>query len=116
MSLWESGASEGKVSLEAVCKGDDIGVIPARRPELHEIVEFVLRGGWPGSLGLPLQAAMKIPVAYTKRLLDRNLPELDGIPRDRHKVELLLRSLARNESTTVNIASISARHIRRRRG
>ena len=31
---------------------------------------------------------------------------MDGIPRDRHKVELLLRSLARNESTTVNIASI----------
>ena len=106
MSLWECGASEGKVSLEAICKGDNVGVIPTRRPELHEIVESILRGGWPGSLGLPLQAAMKIPVAYTKRLLDRNLPELDGIPRDRHKVELLLRSLARNESTTVNIASI----------
>ncbi len=49
---------------------------------------------------------MKVPIAYTKRLLDRNLPELDNIPRDRHKVELLLRFLARNESTTVNIASI----------
>ena len=106
MSLWESGMSEGKVSLEAVCKGEDIGVVPNRRPELSEIVEYVVRGGWPGSLGLPLRAAARIPVAYTNRLLDRNLPELDGIPRDRHKIELLLRSLARNESAATSIASI----------
>ena len=106
MSLWESGVSEGKVSLEAVCKGEDIGVVPNRRPELSEIVEYVVRGGWPGSLGLPLRAAARIPVAYTNRLLDRNLPELDGIPRDRHKIELLLRSLARNESAATSIASI----------
>ena len=106
MSLWESGTSEGRVSLEAICKGNDIGVIPARRPELHEIIELVLRGGWPGSLGLQLRAAMKIPVAYTDRILNRNLPELDGIPRDRHKIGLLLRSLARNEATTASIASI----------
>ena len=106
MSLWESGMSEGKISLEAVCKGEDIGVVPNRRPELSEIVEYVVRGGWPGSLGLPLRAAARIPVAYTNRLLDRNLPELDGIPRDRHKIELLLRSLARNESAATSIASI----------
>lgn len=107
MSLWESGTSEGKVSLEAVCKGENLGgVIPNRRPELSEIVEHILRGGWPGGLGLPLREAMKTPVAYTNRLLDRNLPELDDIPRDRHKIGLLLRSLARNEATTVSIASI----------
>ena len=106
MSLWESETSEGKVSLESVCKGENIGVIPTKRPELAEVIELILRGGWPGSLGLPLSAALKIPVAYTNRLLDRSLPELDDIPRDRHKLDLLLRSLARNEATTVSIASI----------
>ena len=106
MSLWESGASEGTVSLESVCKAEDIGVIPNRRPELSEIVEYVIRGGWPGSLSLPFRAAKRIPTAYANRLIDRNLPELDDVPRDRRKIELLLRSLARNESTTASIASI----------
>ena len=106
MSLWESGASEGKVSLDDVCNGKDIGVIKTRRPSLEEIIELVLRGGWPGSLELPFSAALKVPAAYTNRLLDRNIPELGGIPHDRRKFGLLLRSLARNEATTANIASM----------
>ena len=106
MSLWESGASEGKVSLEAVCKGEDLGIVTNRRPELSEIVEFVVRGGWPGSIGLPLRAAAKIPLAYAHRLLSRKLPEMGDFPRDRRKIELLLRSLARNEATMAGIATI----------
>ena len=106
MSLWESGASEGKVSLEAVCNGQDLGIIKNRRPELSEIVEFVIRGGWPGSIGLPLQAAAKIPVAYANRLRNRKLPEMEDFPRDKRKIELLLRSLARNESTMASISTI----------
>ena len=106
MSLWESGASEGKVSLEAVCNGEDTGIVTNRRPELSELVELVVRGGWPGSIGLPLRAAAKIPVAYVGRLLNRKLPGMEDFPHDRHKIELLLRSLARNEATMAGITTI----------
>ena len=34
-------------------------------------------------------------------IIDDDLYRLDGISRDKHKVRLLLKSLARNESTTV---------------
>ena len=69
-------------------------------------MELVVRGGWPGSIGLPLRAAAKIPVAYVGRLLNRKLPGMEEFPHDRHKLELMLRSLARNEATMAGIATI----------
>ena len=106
MSLWESGRSEGKVSLEAVCKGENIGIVDTRRPDLAEAIELVLRGGWPETTDSPFSQAVKVPSDYAKRLIDRKIPDIDGVHHNRHKMELLLRSLARNESTTVSISSI----------
>ena len=106
MSLWESGRSEGKVSLEAICKGENIGIVDSRRPNLAEIIELVMRGGWPETTDSPFSQAVKVPSDYAKRLIDRKIPSVDGVQHNRHKMELLLRSLARNEATTVSIASI----------
>ena len=60
MSLWESGDSSGKVSLERLCRGE---LTPAMTGEadLRKLVELIVRGGWPGSLGLPLKEAALIP-------------------------------------------------------
>ena len=106
MSLWESGRSEGLVSLESVCQDKGIKVIDCRRPSLKEIIELVVRGGWPATIDDSPAMAARAPAAYVKKLIDRDLPELDGIRRDRRKVELVLRSLARNESTLASIATI----------
>ena len=39
---------------------------------------------------------------YINLIIDDDLYRLDGVNRDKHKVKLLLKSLARNESTTVS--------------
>ncbi len=104
MSLWESGWSEGKVSLKAVCEGTDIGVVPIPRPELNTLIEYILRGGWPGTVALPFNHAVKIPAAYTRQIIEKDIARLDGVSRDVNKIELLMRSLARNESTTANVS------------
>lgn len=106
MSLWESGASEGIVSLWDVVNGRDIGIVDVRRPELERIIELVLRGGWPATIDDDLKVAVRTPQSYIRRLLDRNIPELDDVQRNRHKMELLLMSLARNESTTATLTTI----------
>lgn len=106
MSLWESGQSEGSVSLKDICEGVDIGVVPVRRPELGEIVELILRGGWPGTMGLPFKYAVKTPVEYVRQIIEKDIHRVDGIKRDQHKVELLMRSLARNESTVAGISTL----------
>ena len=106
MSLYESGTSEGSVSLSDVCASRDIAMTPVRRPTLDEIIELVLRGGWPGTISLPFKYAIKTPVAYVRQIIDRDIHRVDGVRRDKHKVELLMRSLARNESTVAGVATL----------
>lgn len=99
MSLWESGDSCGKVSLEQLCRGT---LTPALTGEvdLKKLIELIIRGGWPGSLGLPLEQAALLPAQYLDAVIDDDVYRIDGVKRDTQKMRLLLRSLARNESTT----------------
>ncbi len=104
MSLWESGWSEGKVSLKSLCEGCDIGIVPTNRYDLNTLIEYILRGGWPGTIRLPFNHAVKAPVAYVRQIIEKDIARLDGASRDTAKIELLMRSLARNESTTANVS------------
>ena len=99
MSLWESGDSRGKVSLEQLCQGK---LTPAMTGEvdLKKLIELIIRGGWPGSLGLTLEQAALLPAQYLDAVIDDDVYRMDGVKRDTQKMRLLLRSLARNESTT----------------
>ena len=106
MSLFESGASAGEVSLADVFAGRDIGVRTVRSPELSELTALVLRGGWPASLGKPLRQAILVPREYVENVIKVDLGRIDGIDYDQTKVRKCLRSLARNESTTASAAAI----------
>ena len=106
MSLYESSVSEGCVSLSDICAGQDIAMTPVRRLTLDEIIELVLRGGWPGTISLPFKYAIKTPAAYVRQIIDRDIHRVDNVRRDKHKVELLMRSLARNESTVAGVATL----------
>jgi len=103
MSLFESGASSGKVSLSSLfdknfspCMIDDVALLG--------LASLIVRGGWPGNLETPDSAAGIIAKEYIKALLESDISRLDEKKRDIHKIHLLLRSLARNESTTASIA------------
>jgi len=99
MSLWESGDSSGAVSLERLCRGE---LTPAMTGEvdLRNIVALILRGGWPGILGLPAEQAALLPGEYLNAVIEDDVYRMDGVKRNTAKMRLLLRSLARNESTT----------------
>lgn len=99
MSLWESGDSSGQVSLEKLCRGE---LAPAMTGEvdLKALIGLIIRGGWPGSLGLPPEQAALLPAQYLNAVIEDDVYRVDGVKRDTHKMRQLLRSLARNESTT----------------
>ncbi len=100
MSLYESGDSSGKVSLERLCKGELTPVMTGE-VELRQLIGYIIRGGWPGSLGLSSSQAALLPMEYLNAVIDDDVYRVDGIKRNTMKMKLLLRSLARNESTTV---------------
>ena len=101
MSLYESGDSSGKISLKDICDGKNIDKMTGE-VNIKELAKLIIRGGWPGNLGLSISEAVITLKEYIDIIIDDDLNRLDGINRDSHKVRLLLKSLARNESTTVS--------------
>lgn len=99
MSLFESGDSSGTVSLRELCAGT---LKPAMTGEvdLRQLARLIVRGGWPGNLRVKEENISLLPNEYLNAIIDDDVYRIDGIKRDRKKLRLLLRSLARNESTT----------------
>jgi uncharacterized protein len=97
MSLFESGESNGQVSLRALFDGaEPEGVATIT---IEELAFAVARGGWPASLGTSDAAALSQASRYLSAIIETDLPEFEESKRDPRKVSLLLRSLARNVST-----------------
>lgn len=100
MSLYESGDSSGKVSLKDICD-DHIDPVFTGEVDLNKIIECIIRGGWPASINMPIEQSSLLGSEYLNAVVNDDVFRIDGIKRDTHKMWLLLRSLARNESTTV---------------
>ena len=101
MSLYESGDSTGKISLKDICDGKEIA-ISTGEVDIRKLASLIIRGGFPGNIEFSSSDAKESTKQYIDILIDDDLQRLDGINRDKHKVKLLLKSLARNESTTVS--------------
>ena len=105
MSLFESGDSTGDVSLKELCN-DKLQQKLTGEVNLRHLAGLIIRGGWPGYLEYSPKDASEAIEEYIKLIIDDDLIRLDGVNRDKHKVKLLLKSLARNESTTVSNRTI----------
>ena len=99
MSLFESGDSTGSISFEELCNGT-IEPTMTGEVELAKLALLAVRGGWPANLHSSDENALLIPEKYIDAVLDDDVSRIDGVKRDSGKMRLLLRSLARNESTT----------------
>ena len=101
MSLFESGDSTGEVSLKDLCNN---GIKPKLTGDvdLKHLAGLIIRGGWPGNINYSPKDSSEAIDEYIKLIIDDDLIRLDGVNRDKHKVKILLKSLTRNESTTVS--------------
>lgn len=98
MSLYESGDSTGDVSLLDLFKGRVKNKL-LKKVQLQTLADLIVRGGWPETIGISIEGARRITKSYLKAVIEKDISEIDGIKRDKGKMEMLLRSLARNEST-----------------
>lgn len=98
MSLFETGDSSGEVSLKELFTGK-VENKRVKKAELQTLAELIVKGGWPEVIQMNVEGARKITRSYIDAILDKDITEIDGVKRDRNKMEMLLRSLARNEST-----------------
>jgi len=99
MSLYESGDSNGKVSLMDLFNGTHQDTLTGNVDLMH-LINLTIRGGWPAAIGVPDEVAFELPKSYIDAVIQDDVYRIDGVKRDNRKMHLLLRSLARNESTT----------------
>lgn len=100
MSLYESGDSSGEISLAELCNGN---FTPTMTGEVYinDLIEYIIKGGWPANVDIPAEQAALLPLQYIDAIIEDDVYRIDGVKRNKEKMKLLLRSLARNESTTV---------------
>ena len=107
MSLWESGESNGGVSLGELFKG-----LPpdadADADSIDELSRLVCRGGWPESVGKKEKAALRQAYNYTDAIAESDISRVDGVRRDAAFARRLLRSYARHQGAAVPISQLYA--------
>ena len=99
MSLYESGDSNGKVSLRDIMEGKGESRLTGDI-SLRDLFNLMVRGGWPENIGIDEKKYSLLPSEYIRAIIEDDVFKIDGIKRDTQKMMLLLKSLARNESTS----------------
>lgn len=99
MSLYESGDSTGRASLQEIKNGTLKNQIN-EKVTLEKLADLIIRGGWPSNLNVDEDKIGIILKSYIDAILDKDMN--DDKNRDKSKMLMLLKSLARNESTVVS--------------
>lgn len=105
MSLWESGESNGSVSLASMFDGE-MKAATADAKTIEELSFLICRGGWPGSLTLKPKAALLQARNYVDLVADSDISRVDGVKRNSQFTRRLLRSYARNQGAQVSVSTI----------
>lgn len=105
MSLFESEAKHGKVSLQALF--DDIFTPSSHsKVTLEDIVNSICRGGWPSNLELSVHQAQLMMTAYVNELTSVDLQRISGIKFNKLNLIRVLKSVARNVGTKASDITI----------
>ena len=101
MSLYESGDSNGKASIMDMYNGTQKSM-PVDEIELKTLANLIIRGGWPGNIKTKENQIGIIPKGYIDSILNKDMIDDEDKKRDKNKMKMLLKSLARNESSLVS--------------
>ncbi|MCQ2078316.1 MAG: DUF4143 domain-containing protein, partial [Bacteroidaceae bacterium] len=108
MSLWESGESNGEVSLQAIFNGES-NVYGKNSISLDNLAFLLCRGGWPQSITKKSErAALLIAQEYVDTIVRTDISRVDNVQRNPDWARRLLRSYARHQGTSATINTIIA--------
>ena len=101
MSLYESGESNGQISIMELFDNPDLDINECESElTIDELIFASCRGGWPDSLHQKTrEGKLFVAYSYLENICNTDVSAVDGIKRDPDRVRLLLRSIARNDST-----------------
>ena len=106
MSLWESGDSSGKISLESLFRGEDQSAVCSG--DLGRIAYLACRGGWPRAIFQSEDISLERAMDYVDAVVHSDINRVDGMIKNPDRVYRLLRSYSRHLGSQVSYSAISA--------
>lgn len=107
MSLWESGESNGTVSLAKLFKSKERQIGSTNDITLEQMALLVCRGGWPKSIFKKSEkAALMQAIEYYEAVTRSDISRVDNVQRDEERAKRLMRSYARHQGTQTSVATI----------
>ena len=106
MSLWESGESNGTLSLGELLKGGEF--VSAESPDhrLEDVAFMICRGGWPQAVMQEREESLDRAYDYYEAVVESDISRVDGVSRAPSRVRRLMRSYARLQGTQSNLSVI----------
>lgn len=108
-SSYESGVSNGAVSLRALLRGETVDAAAEQALTRMDLAETICRGGWPASLRMPLEQALRYVEAYVDAMCRIDIRRSADTPsyRSTDTARLVLRSIARNVATSASVSALA---------
>lgn len=106
MSLFESGESNGKISLASLFEGQQ-GMTARCKLSLNDIAFLSCRGGYPFATFLEGDYALSQARDYYESVIHEDISRVDGVKRDPEVAAKLMRSYAREIAQAPSLQSIA---------
>lgn len=100
MSLFESGDSNGTVSLKALFDGET-EVEADSNLDIEHLAFLVCRGGWPQAVNMRDEIALDQAMDYYDAVINSDINRADNVQKNPAFVRRLMRSYARNQGSQV---------------
>ena len=105
MSLFESGESNGSVSIKQLFATPE-QISGVNKLDLKDIAFLICRGGWPKACEMDNETALSQAFDYFDAVVRSDISRADGISKNPDRVRRLMRSLARNLGSQITIKAI----------
>lgn len=79
MSLWESGESNGQLSLRALFNGTTEEAYESNELDIEQLSWLICRGGWPAALTMTKNGALKQSINYIEAIASRDISDIDEV-------------------------------------
>lgn len=106
MSLWESGDSNGGVSLRELFNAPEQLFVKSQL-KLEDIAYLICRGGWPRATLQKKEVALGRAFDYYDAVVKKDISRVEGVKRDVERTKRIMRSYARNQGSQTPISTIA---------
>ena len=108
MTLYESGESNGTVSIKDDLFTNNSNLAAINVLGLEDIARLMCRGGWPRATMIASEKALKIADEYISAVANIDISRVDSVKRNPEFTRRLMKSYARHQSTQSSISTIYA--------